>query len=276
VIDLFLTQTAQFADVILPASSCFEKTQLNRAYIRNSPVIIQNQVIDCLEHSWPDWKIIFELARKLGLEQEFPWQTADEAIDYQLEPAGITVEMLRKNPGGVRAGEIEYEKYRKHGFATPTGKVEFFSERLKEKGHLPVPFMDGSSENPISFSEQSSENAIIGISGERTNRFTHTQFHNIPSLLKGESEGFVELHPEDAQQRGISKGDLLKIISPRGFIKMKARISDVVHQGSIRIAWGWGEVNPDLSLNNLTDDDSRDPITGTPSGRSFMCEIEKV
>jgi len=86
----------------------------------------------------------------------------------------------------------------------------------------------------------------------------------------------VEIHPEDARQRRISKGDLLKVISPRGYVKMKARISDVVHQGSIRIAWGWGEVHPELSLNNLTDDDRRDPITGTPSSRSFMCEIEKV
>jgi len=276
VIDLFLTQTARFADVVLPASSCFEKTQLNRAYMRNSPVIIQNRVIDCLGHSWPDWKIVFELARRIGLEQEFPWQTADEAIDYQLEPACITVEMLRKNPGGIRASEMEYEKYRKRGFETPTGKVEFFSERLSKNSHLPIPYMDGGNENPISFSDQSGEDAMIGICGERTKQFTHTQFHNIPSLLRKESEGFVDIHPEDARQRRISKGDLLKVISPRGYVKMKARISDVVHQGSIRIAWGWGEVHPELSLNNLTDDDRRDPITGTPSSRSFMCEIEKV
>ena len=82
--------------------------------------------------------------------------------------------------------------------------------------------MDGIRENPISFSGQSSENAIIGISGERTNRFTHTQFHNIPPLRKGEPEGFVDLHPVDARQRNISEGDLLKIISPRGYVMMKA------------------------------------------------------
>jgi anaerobic selenocysteine-containing dehydrogenase len=184
--------------------------------------------------------------------------------------------MLRKNPGGLRADELKHEKYRTQGFATPSGKVEFFSERLQENGHLPVPFMDGSSENPISFSGEISGNAMIGISGERTNRFTHTQFHNIASLRRAEPEGYVELHPEDALQRGISRGDLLKITSSRGHVKMKARISDVVHRGSVRIAWGWGEVNPELSLNNLTDDDRRDPITGTPSNRSFMCEVEKM
>ena len=63
------------ADVVLPASSCFEKTQLNRAYLRNRVVRIQNQVIEPLGESWPDWKIIFELGRRIGLDEEFPWQS---------------------------------------------------------------------------------------------------------------------------------------------------------------------------------------------------------
>ncbi|MCD6298680.1 MAG: molybdopterin-dependent oxidoreductase [Deltaproteobacteria bacterium] len=66
VIDLFMTRTAKLADVILPATSSFEKAQLNRAFMRDNPVIIQNQVIDCVADSWPDWKITFELARRLG------------------------------------------------------------------------------------------------------------------------------------------------------------------------------------------------------------------
>ncbi len=276
VIDMFPTQTGRFADVILPAGSCFEHTQLNRAFMRNNPVVIQNQVIEWIGHSRPNWKIIFDLGRRLGLEKEFPWHTAEEAIDYQLEPSGITVDMLRRNPGGLFVDKMEYQEYRTQGFATPSGKVEFFSERLHQNGYLPVPFMDGSDENPISFSDQDIEDAVIGISGERTNTFTNTQFYNVPSLRKVVSEGFVDIHPEDARQRQVSDGDTLKIISPKGYVKMKARISDVVHHGSIRLAWGWGEVHPDLSLNNLTADDRRDPVTGTPSGRSFMCEIEKA
>ena len=143
VIDPFMTQTARFANVVLPAAGCFEKTQLNRASLRNNLVILQNQVIDSLPDSWPDWKITFELARRLGLEREFPWQTVEEAIDYQLEPAGITVAKLRENPAGISAAETEYQKYRTRGFATPTGKVEIFSERLKDHAHSPVPYLDG-------------------------------------------------------------------------------------------------------------------------------------
>lgn len=274
VIDMFLTQTARNADVVLPASSCFEKTQLNRASMRNSPVIIQNQVIDWLGDSRPDWKIVFDLGRRLGFEPEFPWDSAEEAIDYQLAPSGLTVEMLRQNPDGLRAAPLEFEKHLTQGFATPSGKVEFFSERLDREGHLPVPFMDGKTANPISFADTTAEDSMIGISGERTNRFTHTQFHNIPSLTKGEKEASVDLHPKDAQKRNIVTGQWLSLSTPKGRIRMKARISDLVHQGVVRIAWGWGEIDPAFNINNLTDDNRRDPVTGTPSNRSFMCRIE--
>jgi anaerobic selenocysteine-containing dehydrogenase len=274
VIDLFLNRTARYADVILPASSCFEKTQLNRASMRNSLVILQNQVIDWLGDSRPDWKIIFDLGRRLGLAAEFPWQTAEEAIDYQLAPSGLTVAMLRENPDGRLAAPLRLEKYRTQGFATPSGKVEFFSRRLVEAGHLPVPFMDGDTGNPISFADTMGEDAFIGISGERTNRFTHTQFHTIPSLIKGEKEGFVDLHPEDARQRQIAAGQWLTLATPRGQVRMKARISDEIHPGVVRIAWGWGEVDPAANANNLTDDDRRDPVTATPANRSFMCRVQ--
>jgi len=273
-IDLFRNRTAELADVILPASSCFEKTQLNRSSMRNSPVILQNQVIDWLGDSRPDWKIVFDLGRRLGFQSEFPWRTAEEAIDDQLTPAGLTVQMLRQTPDGLRATPLQFEKYRTRGFSTPSGKVEFFSKRLLKEGHPPVPFKDGGAENPISFADTSAADAVIGMSGERTNRFTHTQFHNIPSLFKQEHEGYVDLHPEDARERNIVEGQLLKISTPRGHVRMKARLSDVVHPGSIRIGWGWGEVDPECNVNNLTDDDHRDPVTGTPSNRSFMCRIE--
>ncbi len=276
VMDLFLTRTAKLADVILPASSSFEKTQLNRAFIRNNPVIIQNQVIEWIADSWPDWKINFELARRLGLDKEFPWQTAEDAINYQLEPAGITVDMLRENPDGIRIEDVEYEKYRTRRFGTPSGKVEFYSKKLEDNGYSPVPYFDVHTKNPISFYDKRFEFPILGISGARTNNFTQSQFRNIASLLKLEKECFVDIHPDDARERKILEGDTLKVETPKGRIYMKARISDVVHPGSIRIAWGWGEFNPDYNLNNLTDDDRRNDITGTPSSRSFMCNIVNV
>lgn len=276
VIDKFMTQTARLADVVLPASSCFEKTQLNRAYLRNRVVRIQNQVIEPLGESWPDWKIVFELGRQIGLDREFPWETVEEAIDYQLEPTGITVKMLRENSDGVTTENMRFEKYKSDGFKTPTGKVEFAPLRLRENGFASVPYEQGYIAEPISFSDQQDQFPLLGISGARSNRFTHSQFHQISSLSMNRKGCVVDIHPDDAEEYKIAEGDEVSVETPRGRIEMEAKISNDVHPGSIRIAWGWGDLNPKLSLNRLTDDDRRNPIIGTPSGRSFMCRISKV
>ncbi len=276
VIDLFMTRTAELADVILPAAGCFEKTQLNRAATRNNPIILQNQVIEPVGQSWPDWQIVFELGRRIGLEQDFPWQSVEAAIDEQLAPAGVTVEQLRQNPEGVRVEELRHEKYRQDGFATPSGKFEFFSRRLQESGFAGVPYEDGFQENVISFGEQQEEFPLIGISGRRDIRFTNSQYRTIPALLKGEEGCVVDIHPLDAAPQQIGDGDPLQITTPKGTITMPARVSSLVHPGSIRIAWGWGDYNPVYNLNTLTDDDVRNPITGTPGQRTFMCRVEKV
>jgi len=275
VIDPFFTRTAEFADVILPASMCFEKTQLNRASLRTSPVILQDRAIEPLPGTRPDWKIIFALAEKLGLKKEFPWEDVQEAIDFQLEPSGITVEELRNSPQGIRDGEQVFEKYRSKGFNTPSGKVEFFSDRLEQNGHDPVPYQHGRMENPISFSSHAGH-ALVGMSGERENRFTHTQFHHVDKLLKTGEKPTVDLHEQDAGSLGITAGEMVRVHTPRGSIKMQAGVTDRVRPGHVIIAWGWGEVHQDYNLNLLTDDHHRDPVTSTPSNRSFMCSLEKL
>ena len=276
VIDMFMNRTAEMADIILPAGSCFEHTQLNRAFIRSSPVRIQEQVIAPIGESRPNWRIIFDLARRIGLEKEFPWRTAEEAIDYQLEPAGITVSILRENPEGIMAEPVKYEKYKSDGFATPTGKVEFFSKQLKDHGYDPVPYIKGHLKEPISFMDQSEDYPILGISGARNKRFVNSQYRGIPPLVQGEKGCVIDIHPDDAKKYEILQGDLVQVETPRGSIRMKARISDVIRRGIIRIAWGWGDLNPDYDLNRLTDDDRRNPVIGTPSGRNFMCRISKA
>jgi anaerobic selenocysteine-containing dehydrogenase len=276
VIDLFMTATAKLADIILPATTGFEKTQLNRSSIRNNPMFLQNAVIPPIGDSWPDWKIVFELGRRLGFAAEFPWQTAEEAIDYQLEPAGVTVTQLRQNGKGLRIEELRYEKYNTQKFKTPSGKVEFFSDRLAKAGFPGVPFAHGLGNNPISFADRSAEYPILGISGSRDIRFTNSQFRTIPALLKAGAGAVVDIHAEDAKQQGIAEGDRLQIETPKGAIEMTARIATTVRPGTVRIAWGWGDYDPRCNLNSLTEDDLRGAVTGTSTSRSFMCRLCKV
>ncbi|MSM38591.1 MAG: molybdopterin-dependent oxidoreductase [Geobacter sp.] len=277
VIDMFMTETARLADVILPAASCFEKTQLNRASIRNNPIILQNAVIPTVGDSWPDWKIVFELGRRLGFAAEFPWETAEEAIDHQLEPAGVTVAELRKSgKTGLRIEETRYEKYRDTPFRTPSGKVEFFSGRLAQAGLSGVPFESGFGDDPISFADQSGEYPVLGISGSRDIRFTNSQFRTIPALLKEGAQCMVDIHPADAARQGFVEGERIGIETPKGAVEMTVRLSTVVSPGMARLGWGWGDHDPRASLNALTEDDKRSRVTGTSTSRSFMCRLSKI
>lgn len=277
VIDLFMTETAQLADVVLPASSCFEKTQLNRAAIRNNPLILQQAVIAPVGESWPDWKIVFELGRRLGFEEAFPWQTAEQAIDYQLEPTGVTVEQLRRcGAAGLRLETPRFEKYRQQPLATPSGRVEFSSPRLAEAGHNAVPFARGFDDDPISFAMQRDEYPLLGVSGSRDSRFTNSQFRIIPKLLEAGPVCEVEIHPDDARQFGLADGEAVRIETPKGAVVMTAQIATTVRPGMIRLGWGWGDYDPQASLNLLTEDDQRNPLTGTSTSRSFMCRVHKL
>ena len=275
VIDLFMTQTAKYADIVLPTTTSFETTRINFPALYSNQVVLQDKIINSLGNSWPDWKITFELARRMNFEKEFPWKNVEQAIDYQLEPTGITVKQLRSKPKGIDfQHKKSYLKYLEDGFHTPSKKVEILSEKLQRYGFSGLPSFKLSIEN-YSYYKLKEEYPLLAISGARPNYFVHSQFRNIESLLKCEPEPLVDIHSLDAKERKIENGDLIKIFTPNGSIEMKANVSNIISPGIIRIPWGWGESNLTYNANNLTDDSEKSPITSTTSNRSFMCNISK-
>jgi anaerobic selenocysteine-containing dehydrogenase len=275
VIDLFMTQTAKYADIVLPTTTSFETTRINFPALYSNQVVLQDKIINSLGNSWPDWKITFELAHRMNFEKEFPWKNVEQAIDYQLEPTGITVKQLRSKPEGIDfQHKKSYLKYLEDGFHTPSKKVEILSEKLQRYGFSGLPSFKLSIEN-YSYYKLKEEYPLLAISGARPNYFVHSQFRNIESLLKYEPEPLVDIHSLDAKERKIENGDLIKIFTPNGSIEMKANVSNIISPGIIRIPWGWGESNLTYNANNLTDDSEKSPITSTTSNRSFMCNISK-
>lgn len=84
------------------------------------------------------------------------------------------------------------------------------------------------------------------------------------------------VHPSDAEKRGIGKGDLVEVRSPRGKIQLKAKITDYIGPGLVSIDFGWGNPTDNMpSLNLLTPDDVWDPVSGGYPHRLFMCEVTK-
>ena len=279
VLDPLLTRTAQLADLVLPVATQFEKTGLIASTMwgeYGDYALLKRKAVE-VEGCWPDWKILFELARRLGLEEAFPWKDVEEAINFQLAPSGITVEQLKAHPEGIRFKEGEqYRKYERDGFATPSGKVELFSQTLEDRGYDPLPRWEEPAESPISQPEMAGEYPLIGCSAGKTVSYVHTQFRHIPALREREPEPWVGIHPRDAGERGIVDGDWVKIRAPRGSIRMKAQVTDATLPGVVSISPHWGESCPEAHMNILIDDGPRDPVVGSTGDRSFLCQVEKI
>lgn len=278
VLDPLMTQTGRWADLILPASTQFEKTGLIASTIWGEfgdYALLKTKAVE-VEGCCADWWLFSELGRRLGLEGAFPWRTIEEAIDYQLASTGITTEQMVANPAGIRFkhGE-ETRKYLRNGFATRSGKVEFFSRVLEEKGYNPLPVWTEPAESPASRPGMALEYPLIGCSAGKTVNYVHSQFRHVSALRKREPDPWVRVHPEDAARRQVKDGDWVLVRSAIGSIRMKATVTDDVMAGVVSISPHWGEADPRSNMNLLIDDGARDPVVGSTGDRSFLCQVEK-
>ena len=282
--ELYMTATAELADIVLPAASFLEYPHVvdgteQVPSVDTRILALADKVVEPLGESWSDPRFIFELARRVGLEEYFPWKHEEEAINYELEPLGLTVEELRRRPEGTAitfAPHQVYRKYEKHGFKTSTNKVEFYSETFKEHGYDPLPTFKEPAESPYSKPDLAEDYPLVCGTGLKPGQFTHTQFRTLPSLNLIHPHPFVEIHPDTASELDIKEGDWVFVDSPRGKIRVEARLTVGVHPKVLMVAHGWGQPYASGQPDNiLTDDIERCPISGATGNRSFLCRIYK-
>jgi anaerobic selenocysteine-containing dehydrogenase len=222
--------------------------------------------------SWPEWKILLELARRLGLGDEFWDGDLEKCFSYILEPSGVTLEDLRRNPGGVAftMPPRPARYYEKAGFKTPSGKVEISSSILAKHGYEPLPVYEEPMESPLSQPDLAASFPLVLTSGARHLAYAHSQFRNIPQLRKMAPEPLAEIHPSDASPRGVQSGDMVIISSPRGSMKLRANVADTILPGVIMVPHQWaGEAN----VNILVDDQKLDPISGFAPFKAQLCQV---
>ncbi len=310
VADIFMTPTAELADIVLPACTFLEKTRYatysthaDHSWNARSRIVLSPKVVEPLYESWSDWKIICELGKKLGYAEYFPWKSREEAIDYELEPLGITCEQLRAHPEGITIAlpPLMYKKfsgffggilrsilkmtkfkdypemYRKYesflgGFLTPSKKVELYSERLKELGYDPLPVYREPAESPVSRPELAKEYPLILTTGTKLEMYTHSMMRNIPSLSEQLPENLLEINTETAAKLNIEDGNVVRVESSRGGIKCKAKVTDRIDPRVVHLYHGFKECN----CNVLTDHKVCDPITGSIGLKSLLCKVEKI
>ncbi|MDH5695526.1 MAG: molybdopterin-dependent oxidoreductase [Dehalococcoidia bacterium] len=276
VIDLFMTETAEMADIVLPACSFIERSGLGYVYAVTSGmpyIILRKRLIEPLWECWPDWKFWCELGRKMGYEDLFPWQTDDEVVEHWLKPTGLTIKQLtEQSPEGVFFADKKYDMCQKGEFRTPSGKIEIYSETLAEHGYDPLPVHVEPSQSPVSHPELAQKYPLILTTGARILEYTHTQFRNVPQLQQSAPEPIAEIHPDTAAKYGVADGDTIAVETRKGQIEIKVRTTEDLAPGVVSIPHGWAQAN----ANILTELEPRDPVTGYTQLKALLCRIRSL
>ena len=285
-IDRQLTADAAYADIVLPAVTYYE---IESYMVYGSVFRIREKVIEPIGEARNDFFILSELARRLGYGHLYP-QTVGEILSRVLEGSGFTPEDVRAAGGTVQIPTImmQYKKWEKGllradgqpGFETPSGKFEISSSILEEHGYDALPIYVEPGESPISQPQLAKRFPLVFNSGARSNVDLHTLHHTIPALSEEKPVPTVMINTLDAKKRGIENGDLIHIRTKRGQVGMYAFVTDDIVQGAIEASgMGGGAVGPkawrDACINDLTDLQRYDPISGFPVYKALLCDVVK-
>ena len=272
-IDYFHTPATRISDIVLPISTWLERDIL---IIKNGGQIrLIEPAIEPVGETWPEWKIYYELAKRLGLDGEYWNGDIERCFNDILEPTGITVEQLRKNPDGITypVPAKSTKHYETAGFQTPSGKVEIKSSILEEHGYEPLPVYKEPVESPISTQELAEKYPLVLTTGARTINYTHSQHRNLEKLRKMVPEPLLEIHPSDAKKRKIKQSQKVLVTSPRGTVRVKVHITDTILPGVVHLPHHWPD---EANANILCDDQHLDPISGFPAFKSQLCQVTPV
>ena len=229
--DLFVTETARYADYVLPATSQIEHLDLSPAWghlylAMNRPAIAPRG------ESVSNTELFRRLAAALGRKEEWLFESDESMLRGALASGhpwldGITYERLWEE-GHVRlnCGD-DWRPFANGGFNTPSGKAELYSESLREAGHDPLP----------SAGEMPSGDGLQLITGKQLH-FLNSGYNNQDRHSRRAGELFIEIHAEDARRRGVATGDSVFVRNERGEVRAVCRVSDRVRPGVVWMPFG--------------------------------------
>lgn len=231
--EMFMSVSARYADIVLPACSFFESSDVITpgGQASNDYMQLQDKAIEPLYESKSDYAMLAALARRMGMEG-FMDQSEEKAIELVLASGhptmeGITLERLKQSP--VLPSHPCTE------FRTSSGRLEFYAEQLKAFGEeLPVyrEPLEGKTSPPAG-------KYPLTFSSTHTRYRVHSQFANVPWARELDPEPVLNMNPADAAARGIRDGDIVEVFNDRGRMKLKARVNIGVRPGLVNITQGW-------------------------------------
>jgi anaerobic selenocysteine-containing dehydrogenase len=294
--DLFMNPTAEQADIVLPVTSAFEAEGLKVGFEINeaaqSLVQLRRPLVTARGEARSDLQIIFALATRLGLGQHFWNGDLDAAFRHQLAPSGVKLEQLRAEPAGVRVPlTTRHRKYAERnggaprGFRTPSRKVELYSEVLADHGYPPLPEFSEPRTSPRSRPDLADRFPLV-LTCAKSLHFCETQHRNVASLRRVARDPKVELHPDTARARGIAADDWVRIETPQGAVRARAKLNTSLDPQVVCGQHGWWQACTEISLpgyppfgsdsanlNLVLHQQPSDPISGSSPLRASVCNI---
>jgi len=286
----FFTDTTDYADYILPATTFLEHTDIQGAY-GHYFVQLSNQAIEPPGEARSNVWLFGQLALRMGFTEECFRDTPEQMIQQALHVGSdgrsmnpgmehITLEDLKEH-GHVPLGfhrdpeEHPFLPYTSGPFATPSGKIEFFSETLAAQGLDPLPAFipphesrwgEGAERYPLEFLSRKNDN------------YMNSTFANLDGHRKMEAKTSqrLEMHPADANSRGIVDGDPVKVFNDRGWVHLTALVNGSVPAGVVAARLDWAKLHRDgANVNALTSERLTD-LGGGATFYSVLVQVEKV
>jgi anaerobic selenocysteine-containing dehydrogenase len=265
--DLFMNDTARrFADVILPGTTWLEEMGCKST---NTHLYLMPKVLPPAGEARSAIQVLRELASRLGVDDFFPWASDEGAIDALLDDPSTdhaTVATLAAR-GGILPLRISPVAYPDHRFDTPSGKVEFYSERARRLGLPPLPTYDDAPAAP---------GRLIFRQGR-----TLTQFHSfydhgraLPTLAAADPEPMLWIAPVDAASRGIEEGMPIRIHNERGEFEARARVTSEIPAGTVWMRDGWEGLNRLTSGEAIIPDQATDLFPFAAGQAAFEAHVE--
>ena len=271
-----MSDTAHFADILLPATTQMEHLDLMRAYGHLYLNLCQPAIAP-LGESRPNIEVLNALAKALGYTDSAFDETAADIIRGALESdhpflEGITYETLLEHGfAKLQTPSNPFVPFQQgKGYRTPSGKIELYSEQAGRDGYDPLPNYAPPAESAEADPELAAQ-FPLNLLSPAAHHFLNSSFANVESLQKGEKEPRIWINPSDAEIRGIAEGDWLRVWNRRGEIQLKAVVSNNVKPG---VAWSpslwWHRDSPDgRNVNVLTSD----RLTDMGGGSTFHTNL---
>ncbi len=260
--ELFETPTARWADLLLPAASCWEREGLQAGFMVSAAAEAHLQlrpaVVAPPGEAWSDTRIVFALAGALGLADEFFGGNPEAGLAHVLAPSGVSAAALRAARRGLRAPNLSAEP--------PLSRVTLWSDALAATGAGALPdYVPPTPDAKLPYL----------LTCGKTVAYCHSQFRQLDGLRRRQPRPEAELAPDVAAACGVAAGDAITLRTRQGTMHCHARVNPQLAAGTVWAEYGWWDAEAPINYNACMDGERFDAVSGSNALRGVACAVER-